>query len=143
MITERKQLRKQKANTSQTSISKDLLDLLIKQQEKDGESALTNQEIVDEFISFFVARMDTTGHLIAMMAYNLHEHEHPEELEKTRSKLSQIQPLDKQWNITIESINKLEQMQLVNKRNFEIQFASVWNFHQAGCDSPYDQWYSG
>jgi len=66
---------------------------------------------VDEFVSFFVTGMDTTAHLIAIMTYNLHEH--PEKIEKTRRELYQIYPLNKQWNITIENIDKLEQMQCV------------------------------
>jgi len=113
IITERKQLRKEKSTIDQSSNHEDLLELFIKEQEKEGEGGLNDEEIVDEFMSFFVAGMDTTGHLTAMMAYNLHEH--PEELEKIKQEVSQVYPFAKPSEITIENTNKLEQMQLVMK----------------------------
>jgi len=39
--------------------------------EGEEKGSLPIEEIVDEFISFFLAGMDTTGHLSGIILYNL------------------------------------------------------------------------
>jgi len=54
---------------SEKSDQMSLIDLFYKQGQQDLKEGFTMEEIVDEFITFFVAGMDTTGHLITMMSY--------------------------------------------------------------------------
>jgi cytochrome P450 family 4 subfamily V len=62
-----------------------LTSLLANQSSSDNDLQLSDQEIIDEFITFFGAGMDTTGHLITMALYNLTQHpQHLEELKKER-----------------------------------------------------------
>ena len=64
-----------KARRNTTTDSTDLLSmLLITQNSADAEYKFTDEEIVDEFVTFFVAGMDTTGHLIGMTLYLLTQH---------------------------------------------------------------------
>jgi len=52
----------------------DLLDSLLEYQktsEEGGGDNLTDEDIVNEFVTFFLAGMDTTGHLVTMVLYNL------------------------------------------------------------------------
>ena len=51
--------------------SKDLLLLLIEKQKEGGDNFISDDEIIDQFFIFFIAGMDTTAHLVAMMTYNL------------------------------------------------------------------------
>jgi len=48
-----------------------LISLLETQKFSDPEQRLSDNEILDEFLTFFVAGMDTTGHLVGMALYNL------------------------------------------------------------------------
>jgi len=50
----------------------DMLDLLLKTQSNPNkEESFSDEDIVNEFITFFAAGMDTTGHIITMMLYLL------------------------------------------------------------------------
>jgi cytochrome P450 len=54
---------------------RDMLDILIEKQSKGGENAFTDSEIVDEFITFFNAGMDTTAHLVGIAIHYLSNNE--------------------------------------------------------------------
>ena len=71
-----------------TTGSNDLLSVLLTTQNSaDAEYKFTDEEIVDEFVTFFVAGMDTTGHLIGMTLYLLTQHpEYLTELEEERKR---------------------------------------------------------
>jgi cytochrome P450 len=51
-----------------------LMDIFYNQRIEKPEDSFSDIEIVDEFITFFVTGMDTTGHLIAMASYYLLQH---------------------------------------------------------------------
>eukprot|EP01017_Pseudomicrothorax_dubius_P026026 TRINITY_DN2870_c0_g1_i2.p1 TRINITY_DN2870_c0_g1~~TRINITY_DN2870_c0_g1_i2.p1 ORF type:complete len:279 (+),score=74.17 TRINITY_DN2870_c0_g1_i2:61-837(+) len=53
---------------------KDLLDYIFNYNEKNKEEPLTDDEIVDTFITLFLAGMDTTGHLLGLSIYYLCKH---------------------------------------------------------------------
>ena len=105
IIEERKKkYKKEKVSSNKTSpVDKDLLDILFEFQENTPE-ALSDQEILDEFITFFLAGMDTTGHLIAMVAYNLTQY--PDYLEMIRNEVALHYKNGS--NITIDDLNKME-----------------------------------
>jgi len=48
-----------------------LLDLLLKTQENSNEGFLTTEEIIDEFLTFFIVGTDTTSHLLTLAIYKL------------------------------------------------------------------------
>ena len=54
-----------------TNNRKDLLQALLEMQETSTDEAFTTVEIIDEFITFFLAGMDTTGHTLGMIMYYL------------------------------------------------------------------------
>jgi len=92
---------------------KDLLDLLIEHHIQGNDDSLTDAEIVDEFISFLLAGMDTTGHLLTMVLYHLHEH--PDYLEKLREEIDIHYKGKDKSEITVDSINKMEFMNVIIK----------------------------
>ena len=65
-----------------TTIRKDLLQAFFEAQVKNPEDKLSVKEIVDEFATFFVAGMDTTGHTITIMLYYLHSY--PDIIQKVK-----------------------------------------------------------
>jgi len=85
---------------------KTLIDILLSQREKTTDDAFDTQEIIDEFITFFGAGMDTTGHIIAMMAYfysqnpQYHERMH-EEIDKFFADPSKV---------TLDDLNQMDFM---------------------------------
>ena len=44
------------------------------QSSSDPNVRYSDDDIIDEFVTYFVGGMDTTGHLIGMTLYNLHHH---------------------------------------------------------------------
>ena len=88
--------------------SHDLLGALIETQKLDSvDERLSDEEIVNEFIAFFFAGMDTTANVASMMLYNLTQY--PEYLE----------PLEKERNETYSTEEKktasvLQKMDLLN-----------------------------
>lgn len=52
-----------------------MVALLLKTQENSiEEERYTDDDIIDEFVTFFFAGMDTTAHLVAMALYSLCAH---------------------------------------------------------------------
>ena len=113
IINDRKREIKNKEGKISNSITKkkDLLDILLETQETGNESAFSDEEIIDQFITFFMAGTDTTGHLAAIVTYNLYEH--PQYLAKTEQEVNEfykIQPI-----VTMENLNKMNFLDLVLK----------------------------
>eukprot|EP01017_Pseudomicrothorax_dubius_P006629 TRINITY_DN11932_c0_g1_i3.p1 TRINITY_DN11932_c0_g1~~TRINITY_DN11932_c0_g1_i3.p1 ORF type:complete len:360 (+),score=66.03 TRINITY_DN11932_c0_g1_i3:142-1221(+) len=50
---------------------KDLLDFILSYNEKNKEEPLSDDEIIDTFITLFLTGMDTTGHLLGLSIYYL------------------------------------------------------------------------
>ena len=75
-----------KDRKDQSSDEKDLLSsLLAIQGSANSEQTFTDEDIVNAFINFFAAGMDTTGHLIGMTLYGIAQHpDYVEELKRER-----------------------------------------------------------
>lgn len=72
MIEERKRRMNDKSNDDSASKrSKDFLDILLEAQKLSHgtEDEFTQEEIIHEFLTFFMAGTDTTGHLLTMATY--------------------------------------------------------------------------
>jgi cytochrome P450 len=63
------EFRKAKILGNPKSTRKNMLEMFFEQREQKHEDSLTDDEIVAEFTNFFLAGMDTTGHLVAMATY--------------------------------------------------------------------------
>lgn len=98
-----------KANPQQ---SNDLLGLLLEtQKSEDPEQRFTDDDIIDEFGTFFFAGMDTTGHLATMALYNLSQHtEWLEELEAERKST-----YNKEKVITAETLQSMDVLHSILK----------------------------
>jgi len=83
-----------------------LAALLATQNTSDAEAMLSDREIVDEFITFFTAGMDTTGHLIGMTLYCLVQN--PKYLEVLRQEREEFYKHEKK--LMTENLNKMEQL---------------------------------
>lgn len=90
-----------------------LSSLLTTQDSPDPELRLSDKEIVDEFLTFFVAGMDTTGHLIGMALYNLTQN--PEELEKLEKEISAT--YDKDEVLITDTLQGMDELHNVLKRH--------------------------
>jgi len=111
IISERKE--QMKESKERLGDKKDLLGLLLENQNQESAYALNDEEIIDEFVSFFLAGMDTTGHLLTMISYNLALH--PQYLETLREEVSRLYEGKNVDEITINDLNGMEFMGLVIK----------------------------
>jgi len=90
----------------------DLLGRLLETQDaKDPEDRFSDEDIVNEFITFFLAGMETTGHLAAMSLYLLEQNPHC--LEELRREVDQLYPKDRL--VTVEELNQMDYIQCVFK----------------------------
>jgi len=101
-----------------------LSSLLATQDSPDPELRLSDKEIVDEFITFFIAGMDTTGHLIGMALYNLTQH--PEELEKLKAEIATT--YDKDENPTTDTLQTMDELHNVLKETLRMYTPAPMTF---------------
>ena len=95
----------------------DLLGLLLETQNAENpEDRFSDEDIINEFITFFLAGMDTTGHLIAMSLYLLEQN--PHSLEKLRQEVDTFYPKDKL--VTVDELNQMDYMQCVLKETLRL-----------------------
>jgi cytochrome P450 family 4 subfamily V len=111
IVQHRKEAR---ANGKRNPDTKDLLDLLLDNAE------MSDTEIIDEFVSFFMAGMDTTGHLVIMMTYALAKY--PEYQVQIREEVQNVYTGKKPEEVTLESLKELSTMDLVLKETLR-----MWN----------------
>ena len=101
-----------------------LSSLLATQDSPDPELRLSDKEIVDEFITFFIAGMDTTGHLIGMTLYNLTQH--PEWIEKLKTEIEQT--YDKDSILTTDTLQKMDELHNVLKETLRMYTPAPMTF---------------
>jgi len=106
---------------------KDLLASLLETQDStDADNRLTDADIVNEFITFFIAGMDSTGHLISMALYNLTQHpEYYEILQKERDNL-----YNKEEQVTLDTLQKMDELNGVLKETFRFHAPAVHTFYR-------------
>jgi len=89
--------KKERASQNGKSYSQDMLDLLLNSADN-----VNDEEIIDQFISFFVAGMDTTSHLLTMVIYYLDKY--PQHKVKMVEEINQIYKSN--LVITLDDLNK-------------------------------------
>jgi len=112
IVSDRRNSKKISEITNQMTQEKDLLDLLLDLQQTNAEDAIPDEEIIDEFVSFFLAGMDTTGHLMTMMTYNICTH--PQYLDTVREEISKIYS-GRDLKLTVEDLNSMNFLNLLIK----------------------------
>jgi len=95
---------------------RDLLECLFEYSEKNPSEAIPEKTIVGDFISFFIAGMDTTGHLCSHSVYFLSKH--PEHIPKLREEIKKY--YGDGTNLTIESLQKMDYMTACFKEVFRL-----------------------
>ena len=101
------EVRKKQINSNAKSNHKDFLGILLEAQKQSQgtEDEFTDEEILHEFITFFVAGMDTTGHLLAMATYFYYNS--PNNVKESVMKEAEFLAKNTA-EITIEKLNKVE-----------------------------------
>jgi len=102
----------------------DLLDSLLEYQKTSEGDKLTDQDIVDEFVTFFMAGMDTTGHLATMALYNLTLA--PEYLPKLKEERDKIYNTNQV--VTAESLQSMDVVNSVLKETLRYSAPVPWVF---------------
>jgi cytochrome P450 len=112
-------IKKSKLKEDKTNLnSKDLLHVLLEHQQNFGKESITDIEIIDEFISFFFAGMDTTAHLVTMAAYHLTQN--PAVAENLKMEITHLYKGRSVDEITAESINQMKYLDLVIRETLRI-----------------------
>jgi len=103
-----------------------LASLLETQNLEDPDMRFTDKDIVDEFITFFIAGMDTTGHLVAMVLHDLYKNpQHFEALEKEREKT-----YNKEKIINVDTLEKMSELHFVIKETMRLHTPAAWPFYR-------------
>ena len=88
-----------------------LMSLLATQQSENPELRFSDEDIINEFITFFVAGMDTTGHLIGMTLYNLTQY--PEFLQDLKEERENT--YNQEAEVTADTLQKMNVLHSVLK----------------------------
>jgi len=105
IVQEKKKRFKEKKLANGDKDWKDMLDGLFDHVEKyTSDDHFSDSDIVDEFITFFSAGMDTTAHLVSLSLYYLTLH--PKYLEKVTEEVDQLYKDGE--TLTIDNIQKMD-----------------------------------
>jgi len=127
-------IQERKKNLLTKPRNSDLLDLLLEAQ-RQGEK-IFDKEIVDEFISFFLAGMDTTAHLVTMMTYHLF-HSVPQYVEKVQEESSKYFINKSPEELKMEDLNNMEMLQLIIKETLRLHTPVIGVFPREATKSHY------
>lgn len=104
MISERFRQIEEDEKNGKPNPKGNMLELFYDQKMTMPKDSLNDSEIIDEFLTFFMAGMDTTGHLITLASFYLLKN--PQYREKMMEEVDKI--FDQ--NVTIEGLNSMEFM---------------------------------
>jgi len=95
----------------------DLLGLLLQTQNNPlPEDNFSDEDIIDEFITFFIAGMDTTGHLITMALYLISKN--PQYTKKLEEEIKLV--YSRTNPATIDNLNQMELMHAILKETLRL-----------------------
>jgi len=102
-----------------------IIDVLLAQRAEDPTDQLTDDEILEEFITFFSAGMDTTGHTITLATYYLHKNPQYRErmLQEVKENFTDISM------ITLDTLNKCDLATAFMKEVLRLQHpaGAIWD----------------
>jgi len=112
-----------KYQNGETPDQKNMMTIFIEQRMKNQEDAFNDQDIIDEFVTFFVAGMETTGHAITMACHHLYKNpECKEQLMKDVNSLTS--PL------SYEKLHRLEYLTAFIKETLRMTSPAPMGFHR-------------
>ena len=107
-----------------------LASLLATQKSDDIEQRYSDENIVNEFITFFIAGMDTTGHLIGMSIYSLTQNPHLlQELKEEREST-----YNKEEPITADTLSKMDVLHSLFKETLRFYPPAPFNFFRKAME---------
>ena len=120
--------------TSCSEKNHDLLaSLLETQYSEEPESRYSDEDIINEFVTFFIAGMDTTARLIGMALYQLTQHpEYLEQLEKERSEIYKSQKVT-----SVEGLNKMDILNCFLKETLRLYTPAPTSFIRRSQEDHY------
>ncbi|KAK3097574.1 hypothetical protein FSP39_011043 [Pinctada imbricata] len=95
-------------------VQEDILSFILKLKESDPE--LSEEELLDEFMTFFVAGQETTGNLMAFMVMDLAQN--PTVLSRLLREIDQV--VGKKAVISYDDLNKLTYLDMVVKETLRL-----------------------
>jgi len=90
--------------TNAKKTRKNIVDLMLANRAEDPKDQLSNDEIIEEFCTFFSAGMDTTGHTITLATYFLDQN--PKYRERVLAEVKEN--FDDISTVTLDTLNKLD-----------------------------------
>jgi len=97
---------------------KDLLDALLERQDKQAEDAMSDTDIIHNFVTFFAGGMDTTGHTATMMLYHICQNRVL--YDKVKEEVDQFYKGKGTNDLTIEDLASMEFTSLCLKETLRI-----------------------
>ncbi|KAK3098303.1 hypothetical protein FSP39_018148 [Pinctada imbricata] len=95
-------------------VPEDILSFIIKLKESDPE--ISEEELLDEFVTFFVAGQETTGNLMAFMIMDLAQN--PDVLKRLLTEIDQV--VGKKAVINHDDLNRLTYLDMVVKETLRL-----------------------
>ena len=93
-----------------------LMSLISTQESEDPELRFSDEDIINEFVAFFAAGMDTTGHLVGMALYNLTQNpEFLQDLKEERQKT-----YNQETQVTADTLQKMDVLHSVLKETLRL-----------------------
>ena len=102
IIEQRRKLHEASNHQTQSNKPKDMIELLLDYKGEEGK--LSNERIIDEFITFYAAGTDSTSHLLGMILIQFLKN--PNEGAKLLEEIQRAYRSDKP--VTMDDLNKLE-----------------------------------
>jgi len=103
-------------NSQSLSETSDLLGSLLQQKPQTYDQPFSDEDIYNEFISFFLAGMSTTGYMIAMTIYLLYRNS--PFMKKIEEEITQV--YNRGMYVTIEGLNQMDQMHAAFKETLRM-----------------------
>ena len=103
----------------------DLLGVLLEtQNSSNAEDRFTDEDIINEFITFFIAGMDTTGNMINMALYLLQAN--PQSFERLQEEIQTV--YNKTESVTIENLNQMDFLNSILKETLRLYTPAPFMF---------------
>lgn len=117
IVSDKKKLYHERKSNGFPFVKKDMLDILFEHLDSNEEANdLDDEDVVNEFIAFFVAGMDTTGHLTAITTYYLSQN--PSVMTKCEEEISSIY---KDGSTTsLDEIQQMDYLQSILKESLRL-----------------------
>lgn len=111
------------------AVPDDILTLMIHAQESDPE-VMTDEERLDDIVTFFLAGQETTANSLTFLLYSLIQE--PEVLAKLQQEIEEVQ--GGSTHVEFDNLHKLEYMAMVLKETLRLYCPVTLIFRQLGRD---------